>query len=92
MRPAHPAIKDRQNAVRAKIRNAKDEIGLFVNPRTAAWCHKGLSTVQLKEGSSFQEDDRNQYQHITTAIGYFVDWHWPAGRSQGGNGKLTGNY
>lgn len=92
VRPAHPAIKDRQNAVRAMILNAKDEVRLFVNPKNASWCHKGLGTVQFKEGSSFQEDQKNQYQHITTAIGYFVDWHWPAGRSQGGNGKVTGNY
>jgi hypothetical protein len=92
VRPAHPAIKDRQNAVRAMICNAKDEIKLYVNPRTATWCHKGLGTVQFKEGSSFQEDDKNQYQHITTAIGYFVDWHWPAGRSTGGNGRVTGTH
>lgn len=92
VRPAAPSIKDRQNAVRALIRNAKDEIKLFVNPNRAPWCHKGLSTVQLKEGSSFQEDDKNPYQHISTAIGYFVDWHWPAGRSAGGSATLTGNY
>lgn len=91
VRAAAPAIKDRQNSVRARIRNAKDEIKLFVNPKTAPWCHKGLATVQLKEGSAFQEDDKNQYQHITTAIGYFSDWHWPSGRSPGGSGKLTGN-
>lgn len=92
VRPAAPAIKDRQNAVRAMIRNAKDEIRLFVNPNKAPWCHKGLATVQLKEGSSFQEDDKNKYQHITTAIGYFVDYYWPAGRSTGGSAKLAGNF
>lgn len=80
VRPAHPAIKDRQNSVRAKIKNAAGEVSLFVNPNRARWCHKGLSTVQLKSGSSFQEDQSNQYQHITTAIGYFVDWHWPSGQ------------
>lgn len=90
VRPAHPAIKDRQNAVRAMICNAKDERRLFVHPQKAAWCHKGLSTVQLKEGSSFQEDQTNQYQHITTAIGYFVDWHWPAGRIQSASGTVQG--
>jgi hypothetical protein len=90
VRPAHPAIKDRQNAVRAKICNAKDEISLYVHPTKAPWCHKGLSTVQLKEGSSFQEDQTNQYQHITTAIGYFVDWHWPAGRIQTASGTVQG--
>jgi len=77
VRPAHPAIKDRQNAVRAKILTASGATSLFVNPVTAPWCHKGLSTVQLKDGSSFQEDQTNQYQHITTAIGYCVDVEWP---------------
>lgn len=77
VKPAAPAIKDRQNAVRAKILTAAGETSLFVNPVTAPWCHKGLSTVQVKEGSTFQEDQSNQYQHITTAIGYCVDTEWP---------------
>lgn len=74
---AHPAIKDRQNAVRAKIKTASGTIGLFVNPTTAKWCHKGLSTVQLQKGSTFQEDQTNKYQHITTAIGYMIAVEWP---------------
>lgn len=77
VKAAAPAIKDRQNAVRAKIKNAADEISLYVNPITAEWCNKGLATVQLKEGSSFQEDQDNKYQHITTAIGYCVDVEYP---------------
>lgn len=74
---AAPAIKDRQNAVRAKILNAAEETSLYVNPVTAKWCHKGLSTTQLQKGSTFQEDQKNQYQHITTAIGYMVDVLFP---------------
>ena len=73
-----PAIKDRQNIVRARILNAAGDVRLFVNPETAPWCHKGLSTVQLMEGSAFQEDQRNKYQHITTAIGYMADAIWGA--------------
>jgi len=69
----HPAIKDRQNLVRARIKNAAGDVSLLVNPNAAPWCHKGLATVQLQAGSTFQEDQRNQYQHITTAIGYMVD-------------------
>ena len=72
-----PAIKDRQNAVRAKIKTADGNISLFVNPKTAPWCEKGLATVQLQEGSTFQEDQKNKYQHITTAIGYCVHVEWP---------------
>ncbi|WAX22355.1 terminase large subunit [Pseudomonas phage MiCath] len=88
--PAHPAIKDRQNSVRAMIKNAAGDVRLFVNPVTAKWCHKGLGTVQFKKGSSFQEDQSNQYQHITTAIGYFIDVHWPLGRSKMRNGSTVG--
>jgi len=63
--------------VRAKIKTADDRVSLFVNPVTAPWSHKGLATVQLQQGSAFQEDQKNQYQHITTAIGYFVDYLYP---------------
>lgn len=80
VKPAHPAIKDRQNAVRARICSADGVRSLFVNPVTAKWCDKGLATVQLKDGSAFQEDQSNKYQHITTAIGYCVDVEWPAVR------------
>ena len=72
----HPAIKDRQNIVRTKIKTADNKVSLFVNPVTAEWCDKGLSTVQLQKGSTFQEDQTNQYQHITTAIGYCIDYEW----------------
>jgi len=76
VKAAAPAIRDRQNAVRAKIANAAGEITLFVNPEKAVYAHKGLSTVTTKEGSSFIEEV-SDYQHITTAIGYMVDYVWP---------------
>lgn len=77
VKPAAPAIKDRQNAVRAKVMAADGYKSLFVNSTTAPYCHKGLATVQLQKGSTFQEDQKNKYQHITTAIGYCVDVEWP---------------
>lgn len=73
----NPPIKDRQNSVRAKIKNTLGEVTLFVNPVTAPWINDALSTVVLKEGSSFLEDDKDPYQHITTAIGYFIYKEWP---------------
>lgn len=78
VKTAAPAIKDRQNAVRAKICTADGVRSLFVNPTIAKWCDKGLATVQLQEGSTFQEDQKNKYQHITTAIGYCIDVEWPS--------------
>jgi hypothetical protein len=71
-----PAIRDRQNAVRAKIKNAAGTRSLFVNAALAPTGHKGLSITQLKEGSSFLEAE-SDYQHITTAIGYLCDYLWP---------------
>lgn len=73
---AAPAIKDRQNAVRAKIMNAAGEVSLFVNTQRAPYTHKGLATVSTKEGSTYQEEV-SDYQHITTAVGYFIDHEFP---------------
>jgi hypothetical protein len=79
VKKAAPAIKDRQNALRARIKNAVGEISLFINPYQAKYCHKGLSTVQVKKGSSFLEE-QSDYQHVTTAIGYMVEYKWPINR------------
>lgn len=92
IKSAHPAIKDRQNAVRAKIKNAAGDVSLYVNPDKAPWCHKGLATVQLQKGSSFQEDQKNQYQHITTAIGYCVDFEWSIKESMNSVTNMRGSY
>lgn len=73
---AAPAIRDRQNAVRAKIANAAGDVTLFVNPDRAPTLHKGLATVQLKTGSTFIEAE-SLFQHITTAVGYCIDFEWP---------------
>lgn len=78
VKAAAPAIRDRQNAVRAKIANAAGEVSLFVNPGKAPYTHKGLSTVSTKLGSSFLEEE-SDYQHVTTAVGYCVDYVWPIG-------------
>ena len=89
VKKAAPAIKDRQNAVRAKIRNAAGEISLFVNSANAPYTHKGLATVQLKDGSTFQEED-SDVQHITTAIGYMIDFEYGVARGTATQTKLVG--
>lgn len=76
VKAAAPAIRDRQNAVRAKICNAAGERSLFVNPSRAPYTHKGLATVQMKSGSTFLEEE-SDVQHVTTAVGYCVDYEWP---------------
>lgn len=76
VKAAAPAIRDRQNAVRAKILNAKGETSLFVHPERCKYLHKGLANVTMKKGSTFLEDE-TEFQHITTAVGYCIDYEWP---------------
>lgn len=77
IKPSTRSIKDGQNAVRTKICNAKGERSLFVNPVTAPYTHKSLSTGQLKDGSTFLEED-SEFQHVGTAVRYMIDWEFPA--------------
>ena len=76
VKKANGPIRERQNALRAKIMNAAGQVSLFVNPTAAPYAHKGLATVQLKKGSTFIEEE-TEYQHITTALGYAVVYEWP---------------
>jgi lambda repressor-like predicted transcriptional regulator len=73
------SIKDSQNALRAKIKSADNVVSLFVNTANAPYTHKGLSTVQLKKGSTFMEVE-SDYQHITTAVRYMMDYEHPVNK------------
>jgi lambda repressor-like predicted transcriptional regulator len=73
------SIKDSQNALRAKIKSADNIISLYVNTINAPYTHKGLSTVQLKKGSTFMEVE-SDYQHITTAVRYMMDYEHPVNK------------
>ena len=74
---ANPPIRERQEALRAAIKSAAGDISFYVNPGRAEWVHLGLSTVQYMAGSSFQEDAKNEYHHITTALGYMLAYDRP---------------
>ncbi len=82
VKAANPAIKDRHNAVNAKILNAAGEVSLFVNPATAPYNDKSLDTTQFKKGSTVIEEqstkDHKEYQHMSTGLGYFLDLVFPA--------------
>lgn len=90
VKPSTRSIKDGQNAVRAKILTASGERFLFVNKVKAPYTHKSLATGQLKEGSTFLEDDTSEFQHIGTAIRYFIDYEYPIIGNQAQAMKLQG--
>ncbi len=69
-------IKDGQNSLRAKICDALGNRSFFVNPAKCKYVDTGLFTLQLKEGSTFQEED-TEFQHITTALRYYTGVEFP---------------
>jgi hypothetical protein len=72
------SIRDGQNSLKGKVRNAKGERSFFVNKEKAKVCHKALTTVKTIEGSTFIEDERNNAQHMGTALRYFAHTEFPA--------------
>lgn len=76
VKPSTRSIKDGQNAVRAKIKNADGEVSLYVNTQQAPYTHKSLSTGALQKGSTFIEEV-TEYQHIGTAVRYLIDYDFP---------------
>lgn len=88
---ANPPIKERQNSLRAKIMNAAGDVSLFVNPKKCPYVHRGLSTVQFKKGSAFQEEETD-YQHVITAVGYMCNVLFPSMGNQFRSGATTGYY
>lgn len=71
----NPLIRDGQNSLRALICNAIGERRLFVS-ENCKYVKSGLSRVQLKKGSAFQEEEC-EFQHITTALRYFAHAKYP---------------
>ena len=68
---SNPKIRDRHNKVNSYCYNDNNKRRLFVYKR-AQTALKGLRLTKLKKGSTYQEDDSPNYQHITTAIGYVI--------------------
>ena len=71
--PAAPwSVKDRLQATNWLIRNAKNEIRLFVHPRCKDTI-KGLRSVAYKEGAEdFVVDKDPGLEHWTDALGYLI--------------------
>lgn len=68
---SNPRIRQRHNIVNAYCYNDNQKRRLFVY-KDAQMAMKGLRLTKLKKGSTYQEDDSPDYQHITTALGYVV--------------------
>lgn len=68
---SNPKVRERHIKVNSYCHNAGGKRRLFTY-KGAPVAAKGMRLTKLREGSAYQEDDRDEFQHITTAIGYAV--------------------
>ena len=78
VRNSHPLIRDRINAVNAKLKNGLGDRTLFI----AKNCKTMLKSIErqiYKEGTTVPDKDNN-YDHMNDALGYLVEYLYPVKR------------
>lgn len=69
---ANPPVRTRHNKMNAVFKNDLDQVRFFVY-EDAKPLDNGLRLTKLKAGSNYIEDDSFEHQHVTTAVGYWVN-------------------
>ena len=69
---SNPPIKTRHTIVNGQLKNAKGKTNLFIDVEKCKTLDKGLKLTKLKDGGSYVEDDSTEWQHCTTALGYWL--------------------
>lgn len=70
----NPPVRARQNIVNAHCLNENGQIRLYIYSE-AAKVDEGLRLTKVKSGSSYQEDDSNDFQHVVSAVGYYIHYY-----------------
>ena len=75
VRNSHTAVRDRVNAVNSKLKNAKNEIKLFVDPKCKNIINS-LEKMVYKPGTSVIDKD-GKLDHMADSVGYLIDFLYP---------------
>ena len=75
VRNNHTPVRDRINAVNAKLQNANGEIGLTVDYKCKHTVNS-LERLVYKEGTNIVDKDTG-YDHMADAVGYLIDFLFP---------------
>ena len=78
VRERHTSVRDRINAVNARLKTTDDARHLFINPKCKQVI-KSLERQTYKEGTS-QPDKDSGFDHMNDALGYLVDYLYPIKR------------
>lgn len=68
---SNPPIRTRHNLVNSTFKNDLGRVAFYVYAG-AKNLSEGFRLTKLKNGSNYIEDDSFEYQHVTTAVGYYV--------------------
>jgi len=69
---SNPPVRTRHIIVNGALKNANNETRIKIVKNRCPVLIKGLRLTKLKKGSGYIEDDSDEFQHITTAIGYAI--------------------
>ena len=67
----NPPIRRRHNIVNAYCKNGLGEVRFYCYDK---WIDEGMRLTAFKKGADMIEDDSLPQQHVTTAIGYTIDF------------------
>jgi hypothetical protein len=75
VRNGHTPVRDRVNAVNSKLKNARGNIGLYIDPK----CKNIINSLEkmiYKPGTNVIDKD-GKLDHMADAVGYLVDYLYP---------------
>ncbi len=70
---SNPPVRRRHNRINAKCCNFEGRVQFYIY-KDAEDADEGFRLTKLKKGGQYLEDDSLKQQHVTTAIGYWVDY------------------
>lgn len=77
---SHTPVRDRINAVNARLCNARGERHLFISPK-CKYTIQCLERQVYKEGSN-AVPDKGEFDHMNDAVGYCIDFLFPIKRER----------
>jgi phage terminase large subunit len=80
---ANPPVKDRVGAVNARLRNAKGEVQLVVNPRCRELIADFEQVSYLEDSMQIDKDKDRRRTHTSDALGYLVFQEYRSGAPVG---------
>jgi len=75
LRNMHTPVRDRINAVNAKLKNANGQVGMYVDYKGKNII-KSLERLIYKEGTNIVDKDHG-FDHMSDAVGYLIDFLFP---------------